>query len=96
MIFLDISLFRNILDFWNGKSAALDFFSVKDSLLLFLEKVNFFPFSGIEQVQWWHVYILLCCILWDSFVLLFPLCQLYVQIIFWSNGLDGTIFLDRF
>ena len=47
----DMPLFQNIPDFRNSKSAALDFFSFADVLLIFLEKYEvIFPFSRVKQV----------------------------------------------
>ena len=44
-----MSLFRNILDFQNSKSATLDVFSFADILLMFLEKNEvIFSFSGMK------------------------------------------------
>lgn len=49
-------VFRNIPDFGKSKSANWIFFWFLRYLFIALKKSEvIFPFSGIEQVQWWHV-----------------------------------------
>ena len=46
-------LFRNILNFWNRKSAAFDIFGFVDLVLIFSEKSEVIcPVSETKQGQW--------------------------------------------
>ena len=73
-----MQLFPNIPDFWNSKSATLDFFSFLDVHLMILEKsISFFPFSRIsKQAQWWHGYIILN-FLQEAITKIFPAKKCY-------------------